>query len=247
MKSSAKENRRLETSCKECVFAIYNNETQTGCKHERVGKFRDRDELIEAYDDDKEFYVISRVCNYFRSQKWNSGAANIEKAVEESSGNFCVVVDIPSMYAHGLEKTVDSIKGIEYDKFSVVLSHSMSLCSEQRGAVALSFQSLMDHGIKATINQYVAEKMQFYETLRGKECTHITVLKCGERINANLFDLVNSDANDKLNRAVFYRLGDHAVIPYYTFLSRYKIGDSYDQFVLSLEEESLSLNLHTRL
>ena len=53
MKSSAKENRRLETSCKECVFAIYNNETQTGCKHERVGKFRDRDELIEAYDDDK--------------------------------------------------------------------------------------------------------------------------------------------------------------------------------------------------
>ena len=29
--------------------------------------------------------------------------------------------------------------------------------------------------------------------------------------------------------------------------NRYKIGDSYDQFVLSLEEESLSLNLHTRL
>ena len=47
----------VETSCKECIFAVYENDTQVGCFANRIEKFKEAKEIIEAYDDEKEFYV----------------------------------------------------------------------------------------------------------------------------------------------------------------------------------------------
>ena len=46
--------RIAETSCKDCKFAIYEKETQKDCEAGRVSTFKKRNELIEAYDEDKE-------------------------------------------------------------------------------------------------------------------------------------------------------------------------------------------------
>ena len=54
---------QINTSCKDCKFAIYEKETQKDCEAGRVSTFKKRNELIEAYDEDKEFYTISRLCN----------------------------------------------------------------------------------------------------------------------------------------------------------------------------------------
>jgi len=60
------------TSCKNCIFAEYEENTQVGCTAGRLDVFRNREEeIIEAYDEEKEFYVIDkRICMYKRPESW---------------------------------------------------------------------------------------------------------------------------------------------------------------------------------
>ena len=56
----------MNTSCKNCHYAIYEGITQIGCKLNRIDKWQQQTEVLEAYDEEKEFYVIKdRVCNAY--------------------------------------------------------------------------------------------------------------------------------------------------------------------------------------
>lgn len=91
MKSSQQDN-IVRTSCKNCVLAIYDNNTQTGCLVDRLNKL----EHFEAYDEDKEFFVIERLCNYYRDEKEKyivDGKPNLEKIKLESQISFDVFVN----------------------------------------------------------------------------------------------------------------------------------------------------------
>lgn len=54
----------IKTSCKECYFAIYDNNIQTGCEFNRLDKFK---KTLEK--DDKSYYVLERFCNRCISNK----------------------------------------------------------------------------------------------------------------------------------------------------------------------------------
>ena len=54
--------RIAETSCKDCKFAIYEGKTQTGCEAGRAEIYMEKGMALEAYDKDKEFYVINTLC-----------------------------------------------------------------------------------------------------------------------------------------------------------------------------------------
>lgn len=62
----------IHTSCKDCVFAIYEDNTQTDCHLQYLDLFRSKNiDIIEAYDDDKEFYVINdKRCLGWKSLDW---------------------------------------------------------------------------------------------------------------------------------------------------------------------------------
>lgn len=61
----------MNTSCKKCHYAIYDGKTQTGCQMNRLDKWREKTNVIEAYDEEKEFYVIqNRNCNAYN--EWNT-------------------------------------------------------------------------------------------------------------------------------------------------------------------------------
>jgi hypothetical protein len=62
----------ISTSCKNCYFAEYKDNTQTGCCLDRLEKYKNINaEVIEAYDDDKEFYVIQdKICVYYRNHEF---------------------------------------------------------------------------------------------------------------------------------------------------------------------------------
>ena len=51
----------ISTVCKNCLFAMYDGDTQIGCHFGRTEKVDDHDifELIEAEDEDKDFRNIS--------------------------------------------------------------------------------------------------------------------------------------------------------------------------------------------
>lgn len=60
------------TPCKDCIFAIYEGNTQILCEKGLIPKYRNLGyNIVEVYDDDKDFYVIEgRKCIYFRNNKW---------------------------------------------------------------------------------------------------------------------------------------------------------------------------------
>jgi len=61
----------ISTSCKECIFATYDGKSQTGCELGRIEKFKKLDCIIEAFDEDKEFYIVNgRFCLACRDREW---------------------------------------------------------------------------------------------------------------------------------------------------------------------------------
>ena len=62
----------IHTPCKKCVFAQYDNKTQIGCALDYIEKHRSNGtEILEAYDNDLEFYIINqKKCNGYRENSW---------------------------------------------------------------------------------------------------------------------------------------------------------------------------------
>lgn len=62
----------IHTPCKKCVFAKYDGITQTDCHISYLSKYRESNiEILEAYDDEKEFYIINdKKCVGYREDKW---------------------------------------------------------------------------------------------------------------------------------------------------------------------------------
>jgi hypothetical protein len=67
-----------DTPCKECIFAIYDGITQTDCKLNKLDLFRHHGTaVLEAYDDEKEFFVIlHKKCMWFRPSAWKYANEN---------------------------------------------------------------------------------------------------------------------------------------------------------------------------
>lgn len=61
-----------DTACKRCVFAQYDRDTQIGCVAGRIDLFKSKGyEVIDAIDDDKEFWVIrDSKCMMGRTEEW---------------------------------------------------------------------------------------------------------------------------------------------------------------------------------
>lgn len=65
------------TVCKDCCFAIYQDKTQKGCALNRLEKF----EVIEAYDEDKEFFIVNgRQCNTMRKNNGRFASKHLPEA-----------------------------------------------------------------------------------------------------------------------------------------------------------------------
>lgn len=64
--------KQINTSCKGCFFSIWDDKTQTSCSLGLVERFKERDEIIEVYDEQgDEFFVVNgRHCQYKRSKIW---------------------------------------------------------------------------------------------------------------------------------------------------------------------------------
>lgn len=94
MKSERNEiNKTIETSCQDCLFAIYDKNTQVGCEFNRLENVT----LIEAYNELGNFFVVDGLCNLKRNQSWNKGIADKEKLKAEVSLSFLVLIDTSSM------------------------------------------------------------------------------------------------------------------------------------------------------
>lgn len=78
---------QYHTPCKECIFAVYDGDTQTSCHVDMIEKIKATDhlEVIEAYDEDKEFFIVNKTkCLCFRKDLKNKTIEERAKEVQEN-------------------------------------------------------------------------------------------------------------------------------------------------------------------
>lgn len=116
------------TSCKNCCFATYDNITQTGCELERLSAFvLNGTTPIEAYDEEKEFYLIpNRQCMFKRNQQWRKNHAEeeghlYEAALDETPFPYHVIITGHNNVVHILNSIQAVVnQGILPAKISVI-------------------------------------------------------------------------------------------------------------------------------
>jgi len=107
----------ITTSCSDCVFAEYEGKTQKGCKANRIEKLKARGhKVIEAHDEDKEFYVIKTVCSAYRGGEWGkSFTDHFAQLQRELEVKLHIILIVGDGYKKGYELKDDEILKIFYD------------------------------------------------------------------------------------------------------------------------------------
>tara|TARA_R110002096_G_scaffold15866_4_gene54570 strand:+ start:3226 stop:4089 length:864 start_codon:yes stop_codon:yes gene_type:complete len=79
-KKEEQEEQILVTSCKDCVFATYDGDTQNGCSQGKLEIFKNKKiDIVEAEDLTKEFFVVNATCFDYRPPSWGDAYEGKEK------------------------------------------------------------------------------------------------------------------------------------------------------------------------
>jgi len=88
---------KIHTPCKECIFAVYKGDTQASCYLGVLEKIKATEhlEVLEVYDEDKEFYVVNKTkCPYFRKELKEKTVEDRAKEVKDQTHlNYLLLVN----------------------------------------------------------------------------------------------------------------------------------------------------------
>jgi hypothetical protein len=230
-----------ETSCKNCIFAIYDGKTQIGCEDNRIEKFGD--EVIEVYDDSREFYVIKRLCNLYRPQTWNNGERDIKKAKEESCLTFDILINCDKINDEFRLLIVDELNNLNYksSKYKITLFHSYDKSLSEKEDIINICSKFPD----ISVSMYFDKKDYIYTFLsKASRFFHIIVddtniIGLGRFIN-KINDLVNND----LQKMVLCKSKDKIAISNIACRILYpSLYLDYQTNILQIEEDAKKHNL----
>ena len=195
------------TSCKSCVFSIRDEEgfRQTGCKIGRIEKYRKKGiPIIEARDEEGEFYGLETWCNAYREEPWK--IAHKEEDLPavarlESAPNVSFIILVKDTIDN-LEKTIESI--LNQDKIKacrIVIVHMgkeakvdyldlIEKCKDLlEGQIDYKVQNIMPN-----LSQLEAIDAAFINLLNG----YYSVFECGKEAPRDLIDTIHANLYDKL-------------------------------------------------
>lgn len=148
----------VHTSCKRCVFAQYQDKTQTGCVLDYISKHKDNNtEILEAYDDELEFYIINKKkCNGYREDSWFiskglSENSTIDERVELfkrlNSINYTLIINFLEIGSteQDISDLLDSLKTIKIPPYKTVFIRA------PEGETTI-YKNINDLLVKANIN-----------------------------------------------------------------------------------------------
>lgn len=232
-----------QTSCKECVFAIYSGNTQTECMADRISKFKPY--VVEAYDDEKEFFVIDKICNLFRPSGWNNGIVDVQKAKNESSITFDVLINCDKITEQYVENIKRELKNISYPdkKIKIYLFQSSQSNKYEKQVAFQLYQELKD----CVISIYFDKAEYIYGILQKSNSTfHIIIDENNINGISELLLKVNSAIVDDLKRFILCKSVNKLFISNMAIKILYQnLYFDYDNVMSSFLENAKKENLYT--
>jgi hypothetical protein len=199
----------VKISCKTCQCAIYNGNTQTGCSFDRIKIFGDNT-AIEAYDDEKEFYVLKRFCNYYRNPKWNGGVLNLEKIKHESASSFDVIISCDNLTEElDVENLIHYVSSAKYypDKLNISLVHSSSVSTNIRKNILKAYMT-----IKCNLTDTIELNEFIHNFLESSKSTYHTVLDISNISVISKLHRANDSINNDLKISTVFHIDSAKII-----------------------------------
>lgn len=98
----------LTCPCKNCVFAIYEKNTQVGCEANMTSKFKN---VLKARDDEKEFdLIVGALCPYRREGDWPTSEQGLKKVREQTGMPYDAFVLCKQKKMSDLKKSINFLK-----------------------------------------------------------------------------------------------------------------------------------------
>lgn len=197
MKSQPQES-PVKTNCKNCAFAVYEEDTQIDCAFGRIDKFEDS--VIAAYDNDKEFYVIDRLCTYFRDKKWGYDVNDKNKVQEEAATSFTIIFncnEIDDTYFEVIKNFLESNQ--YYDKkYQVLLAHEYDKTVDDK-ILSLSkfFRKNTFVSCCYSFKEFIHE-----QTMKNKSVFHAVIGPENKDFSSDCLNTINNIINEDLVKFV---------------------------------------------
>jgi len=223
----------IHTSCKNCVFAIYDNITQTDCALKYIEKYKQQNtEIIEAYDNEKEFYIVNKKkCIGYREPKWfkkfdidhSSLECKISKYNELNKINYVLVLDAFDYSLEDLEYTIKNITNIDIKPQKLIIirhTNNQELPYKQIDqlfnkylSIPWRIQTILDPNLSnqnvlnQTINQNAKYRFMLYVTNSKDIKLNTLVQKANSIVHENLkqFQVLQTTFESKMFSIPVYR------------------------------------------
>lgn len=252
---------KTQTLCKDCIFAVYNNENtqQVDCKLGRLEKYRELGCLVDAKEKEtgRMSYVIdNRVCMACRNHKWlemkeyaDAPEDEWESLVKKEMAIQYQAIVFYDSTEEDLKKTVLSLanQSIKPKKIIIV---SRAGIGETAKFVEWLAPSLDDE------NQPIEWKVQniLNPTFSNEECIDLiqsvgprqyySVFNSGLEIPPDIFSQVNELITEEMLQFAMISpnsSGDGAIVP--SFVHKYYSGNSEKLLKNKIEEDGCKKNI----
>ena len=196
---TSKHQDQIKTNCRDCTFSIYEGQTQTGCEANRIDTFRDQGYLVEAYDEEKEFYLIERLCNLSTHDE----NANLEDSRNKVSLSFDLFMQCSDIKLDmDLQKTVDQFA---YDKLNILLMHDYEEASKQQRIKIFELYKLLPN---STISSYFDYDFTLHEKVSKSNSAFHAIVDSNQDVPPDTFSKIDSFINDKLEKATTCKINN---------------------------------------
>lgn len=222
MKSQPSEH-TIKTNCKDCAFAIYKDKTQTSCEFDRINKFGN--DAVEAYDDDNEFYVIDRLCTYYRNKSWGYSVNDKEKVLKESALGFDIIFNCNNINSTQAQIITHFINNNHYypSKLNIVLIHDYNNYNSVKEIVS-SIARQASVKIDITICDNITSKI--HQILLKTKNGYHALVEYPELLEINCLSKLNNFVNDDLNKLVVANINGVEFIGNFIYKIFYSMNNS---------------------
>ena len=208
---------QVETWCKNCLFAEYTDNTQTGCKLGRHKIFNPEENTKE--EDGVHAYVFDRFCTAFRPEEWKlvlddeekkDLVATVRSEVFPPLGIFMFLkTTVPNPLAN-LKNRIQEIKDQTVGKlrYIVVINDKVEYNEQIHSILHDSFDfEVTEFHIVQTLTQQ-RNLLFIDDAFKHAKNGWIYVTESNWKIRKNLFEVIDNNINVKLNRVVLVEPSD---------------------------------------
>jgi hypothetical protein len=199
------------TPCKDCIFAQYgppNEKTQFGCFLNELFYLKNAGfEILEVYDEEKEFYVINdTVCMKKRYPTWTHAkgydrSEQVKQIDQEIAIEYAAII-LENSNPFGVQKTIQSLINQQLKPKCIIVIVRNNSGTNSRGYIPLLNHLGIAWKIENFINDYNDSQLIDYAVAHIKEPIY-SVFQAGFIIPALTFYDINSAVhNDFLNFAM---------------------------------------------